>query len=117
MKILVCGGREYAQKAHFEKFMDEQHHVFGFTHVIHGGAPGADTLADTWARSRGVQTVVCHANWGKQGNAAGPIRNRRMAELLPDMVLAFPGGAGTANMIKTAEERGLHVRHVTGEGM
>lgn len=112
-KVLICGGRDYRDKRAFDTFMDSQHHVYAFTHVIHGGAPGADTLADEWALSRGVQAIRCPANWDKHGKSAGPIRNRRMAELLPDWLYAFPGGRGTANMIATAKERGIDVMEVS----
>jgi len=113
-KILVCGGRDYADRAFLEKFLDNQHGVFAFTHVIHGDAPGADKLAHHWALSRGVQAIACPANWAAHGRKAGPLRNRRMAELLPDWVYAFPGGAGTASMVKIAQERGIDVMYPAG---
>ena len=50
------------------------------------------------------------ANWKKHGRAAGPIRNKQMLEeAKPDLVIAFPGGAGTANMVKQAREAGVKV--------
>lgn len=51
------------------------------------------------------------ADWEKHGRAAGPIRNEKMLIVgTPDMVLAFPGGRGTADMIRKAEAAGLPVR-------
>jgi len=44
------------------------------------------------------------ADWGKYSKSAGYIRNKQMlAEGKPDLVVAFPGGKGTANMVKLAK--------------
>ena len=84
-------------------------HKFTFR-VIHGGALGADTASGEWAKSEGVKVTSYPANWKKHGKAAGPIRNRQMIEEgKPDIVVALPGGRGTANMIAQAEERGIPV--------
>jgi len=41
-------------------------------------------------------------------NAAGPIRNQWMLKYgKPDLVLALPGGAGTASMIDLASKAGV----------
>lgn len=70
---------------------------------------GADSLAGQWARERGVQEVACPANWDKYGRRAGALRNRAMADLGPDKVIAFPGGIGTNMMVEMAEEYGIPV--------
>ena len=45
------------------------------------------------------------ADWAKHGKAAGPIRNAEMlTEFLPDYIVAFPGGKGTADMLRKAEK-------------
>jgi hypothetical protein len=50
------------------------------------------------------------ADWDANGKAAGPLRNQRMLEAFnPDMVLAFPGGRGTADMVRKAKRRGVKV--------
>lgn len=126
--VLVCGGRTYgcetdddnqftpkalAQRQKLGEVLTELHDRNCFTHLIEGGAHGADALASQWATLRGIQTVTCRAGWDLLGNAAGYIRNKRMAELEPDLVVAFPGGRGTANMVQLAKERGIPVHEVT----
>jgi len=82
--------------------------------VIHGAAPGADTLAGRWAELRRVPVEAFPADWEKHGRAAGPIRNAPMlAEGKPDLVVAFPGGRGTANMCKQARAAGVKVVEVS----
>jgi hypothetical protein len=112
IKILVCGGRKYGNKAFMWQWLDLLSHSNTISHVITGGAPGADTLADAWAEDRCIQPVVCRALWKQQGTAAGPIRNRAMAELKPNLVLAFPGGNGTASMCAIARANKIQVLEV-----
>jgi hypothetical protein len=78
--------------------------------IIHGAAPGADTLAGQWAADKGIPVEAFPADWEKHGRAAGPIRNKQMLDDgKPDLVVAFPGGWGTANMCKQAREAGVRV--------
>ena len=85
--------------------------------IIEGGAKGADTLAWKWARhflGKGSEySVQFRARWDMHGKAAGPIRNKQMLdEGKPDLVISFPGGRGTANMIKQAKAAGVEVMEV-----
>jgi hypothetical protein len=113
MKVLVTGGRGYADREHLFAVLDDIHADSHISHLVHGAANGADTLAGQWARERGVQEVVCPANWNKHGRRAGALRNRAMANLEPDLVVAFPGGVGTDMMVEMAEEVGIRVQHAT----
>ncbi len=90
------------------------------TMVITGGATGVDAQAKDWALLRGIQTVTLEANWKHHGKSAGPIRNRNIAETLKWLeggaggqkveLIAFPGGAGTRNMIRAAQSMNVTVR-------
>src|SRR5216684_4086692 len=71
-----------------------------------GGATGADQFAMEWAATKPeIKRYVCHADWETHGRAAGPIRNEKMLTWKPDLVVAFPGGVGTADMVRRAEVR------------
>lgn len=77
---------------------------------------GADRWAEEWALSHSVYLKIFPAQWGKYGKAAGPIRNKIMAEYLAKKVLvqdkivtAFPGDNGTENMIKCAYAHALPI--------
>lgn len=111
MKVLVCGGREFTDKNWLYEVLDRYKELYEITHIIHGGARGADELSGYYARERGIQEVLCPANWDRHGKAAGILRNLSMAELLSecDIVIAFPGGRGTEHMVKTALNKGLTV--------
>jgi hypothetical protein len=78
--------------------------------IVSGGARGVDSLGERFAKENGFQLTVFPADWKSYGRAAGPIRNKQMAEYA-DYLLAFvaPGSRGTKNMITVAEKLGLGV--------
>ncbi len=112
MKVLVCGGRDFANVVLLEETLNALHAVLGFTVLIHGDARGADRMAGRWAHKHGIQEVICRANWDFHGNKAGPLRNRAMLKLDPSIVVAFPGGTGTNDMIAAARMAGVRTHLV-----
>lgn len=110
MRVLVCGGREFAGRNWLFATLDLTHRMIGIMHVIHGAARGADSLAGEWARARGVPELRFPAEWNRHGRAAGPLRNQRMLEEgFPNLVIAFPGGTGTKDMVTRARAAGVTV--------
>lgn len=117
MKVLVCGGRDWTDYETLSSTLDELHEKLKFTLLIHGGALGADYLADIWAKNRMIPTKAYPADWKKFGTRAGPIRNKQMlVEGRPDVCVAFPGGRGTADMKKKCLKNGTEVYEV-GESL
>lgn len=115
MKVLVCGGRDYADYDKVSDVLDtlDEDTQGNVTTIIHGDSRGADSLAGEWARRAGAQEVKCPANWVIWDRAAGPIRNQAMLELGPDLVVAFPGGAGTRDMVRKARAASVDVLEIT----
>jgi hypothetical protein len=113
MRVLVCGGREFVDARLLNRTLDELHASTPITLLIHGMARGADMLADEWAWSRQVRTKKFPADWIRFKNRAGPIRNKQMlVEAKPELVVAFKGGAGTADMVTQARGAGVEVREI-----
>lgn len=124
--VLVCGGREFADRSLVDATLDKVLAKYGDALVIVTGAQrklvdghyvGADYLAEEWAKSREVPYMGYPARWTKLGKSAGPERNRRMRdEAMPDAGVAFPStGTGTANMVSLLEEAGIPVWKVWTE--
>lgn len=110
MRILVCGGRNFWQPSKVNRALAHLHATRGITLLIHGAAPGADKLADDWAKAAGVERLPFPADWAGLGKRAGPVRNQQMLdEGAPDAVVAFPGGDGTRDMVRRAKACGLRV--------
>ena len=105
MYLIIAGGRDYELTEDDYLWLDE---IPDVTHVIEGGAKGADRGGRLWAIYRGLPYHTEPADWENYGNAAGPRRNRKMAEMA-DALAVFPGGRGSASMKKIALEMGLKV--------
>lgn len=104
--ILVCGGRDYDNMGKVREVLDELNPSL----VIHGAARGADQLAQHWCDYNHVDFLQFPADWKRHGKAAGPLRNAKMLRYgKPGLVVAFPGGRGTANMVKLALEADVPV--------
>jgi hypothetical protein len=113
MRLLVCGGRNFTDRIRVWQTLDALHVRDRIAVLIHSNATGADTLAKRWAEARRVWHLPFAADWQTHGDLAGPIRNRRMLEEgKPDLVLAFPGGRGTRNMVMQARRAGVPVEEI-----
>ncbi len=90
--------------------------------LLHGGARGADVAIGRAAQQLGWSALVMPAQWERHGRAAGPIRNRELLEqaiakavahtspgsLASVLVVAFPGGPGTASLVREARRMASH---------
>lgn len=107
--VLVCGGRDYANRAAVWAALDSvaSYHP-GFA-LVQGGARGADALARAWAAAHGHPCFTADAHWDYYGRGrAGPLRNGWMLTFMrPDFVLHFPGGSGTTDMVRRARKMGV----------
>jgi hypothetical protein len=111
MRVLVCGGRDFSDCGAVFDVLDELARTESVDCLIEGDARGADRIAGAWAKRRRVDLRLFPANWTKYGNRAGPIRNQQMLdEGQPDLVIAFPGGRGTDDMVRRATAAGVNVQ-------
>lgn len=77
--------------------------------LVHGDAPGADRLAACTWRRLGGQAEAHRARWSTEGRAAGVLRNQRMLDSGLDLLVAFPGGRGTADMTERCRVAGVPI--------
>ena len=122
-KVLICGGRDF-----YEEFTQEEAETYIHEALsslpeppekedvifISGMARGADQIPIKMKQSDpdwgGVEEY--HADWGKYGKKAGPLRNIHMLEEgKPDLVVAFPtkSSRGTYHMIDISRKAGVQV--------
>jgi hypothetical protein len=104
MRLLVCGGRNHTDRTGVWAVLTLAQPIV----LMHGGAAGADTFAREWweAQSdawRMDRDMLVFPYDRRLGRAGGPVRNQMMLDVgRPDCVIAFKGGAGTADMVKRA---------------
>jgi hypothetical protein len=128
MKILVCGGRDYSDKElifktlydlcikHSKFYNPDDNWLPSDIKIIAGGAAGADRIAISFAIQHYTQYKEYPAQWQKYGRAAGPMRNQQMLDKEhPDLVVAFPGGRGTTDMISRAKKAGIKVMEIEND--
>jgi hypothetical protein len=120
VRILVTGSRDWDDWCTISEALSETARRLwsgGNPHqalvtVIHGGARGADLIADAEASLRGWQVAVYRADWQKHGKPAGFIRNQEMVDAGADICLAFikNGSRGATDCAARAERAGIPVR-------
>lgn len=94
--------------------------------VVHGGARGADTLADDFVlrsalfmtgKGYRLRSEKHRADWNKYNKAAGPIRNQEMVDLGADICLKFikhgAANTGTTDCARRAAKAGIEIMEFT----
>ncbi len=101
-KMTITGSRNYADYAQLVKECDLFIEQFKLERVIvvSGGAKGADTLAERYARERQYAFELFKPDWFRYGNTAGMRRNNDMARVATHGVMFWNGySKGTKHMI------------------
>lgn len=108
VKVVVCGSRFWLNQDIIRKRLLE---LQSNTIVIEGGCGGADLLARNIALDIGLEVVEFPAAWKKYDKAAGPIRNIKMLDTKPSLVIAFHddlnSSKGTKHIVTEARKRGI----------
>jgi hypothetical protein len=107
MKTAIVGSRTFRDYARLTMAMEGME----VTTVISGGASGADTLAERWARDNQKPLLIIPADWALHGKKAGMIRNAAIVQQA-DIVIALWDGQspGTRATIRMAGKAGKPVR-------
>jgi hypothetical protein len=118
MKVIIAGSRILKKYDTVKEAIEKS--GFEITEVVSGGnrshdpvthlCYGADYYGECWAEENKVPVKRFPPNWDLYGKAAGPIRNREMAEYA-DAVIAIRinKSRGTSNMIEEAQKKNLKI--------
>jgi hypothetical protein len=108
MKLIIAGSRdmEFSElilndisRSIFPGLIDEA------TEIVSGMASGIDQVGVDYSKIHDIKLKRCYANWDKHGRAAGPIRNKEMAEYADALLLIWDGQSkGSSNMKKEMEK-------------
>ena len=118
-RIVIAGCRNYTNYEEAEKYIDfcvsklcKQHTLV----ILSGGYRGADALGEQYAIAHGYAIERYPADWATLGKAAGPIRNRKMAEAA-DYIICFwdEKSKGTKSMIDCARKakKPIRIKRIT----
>ena len=108
LRVIIAGGRDIHDYNLVKEAIAECQ--FPIATVVSGGAKGVDAMGEQYAEEMNLKLNIYPADWETHGRAAGPIRNRKMAENADALIAIWDGKSrGTKNMIETATKLGLLV--------
>ena len=107
--VAITGGKDVADPAQVIDMLDRTRAKHADMVLVHGGGPGVERIAASWAERNGVHQVVCKPDWDRHGRAAPFRRNEELLNVLPKGVLAFPGSGITENLVDRARQLGIPV--------
>ncbi len=110
--VAIAGGKDVADPGAVIRMLDKTRAKHADMVLVHGGGPGVEKIAASWAERNGVHQVVCKPDWDRHGRAAPFRRNDELLNLLPKGVIAFPGGGITENLVDKARSLGIPVCRV-----
>ena len=110
--VAITGGKSVADADAVWNTLDLAKSKYGDMVLLHGGGPGVEKIAASWASARGVDQVVCRPDWSAHGKAAPFRRNDELLNLLPKGVIAFPGSGITGNLVDKAKQLGIPVMNI-----
>ena len=88
--VAFTGGKDFGDVTAIWHSLDSIKIKYEDMVLLHGGGPGAEKIAASWAEKNGVHQVVCKPNWDRDGKAAPFRRNDVLLNFLPKGLLAFP---------------------------
>ena len=110
--IAITGGKTVSDADAVWSTLDRTREKYGDMVLLHGGGPGVEKIAASWAEARGVNQVICRPDWNAHGKAAPFRRNDDLLNFLPKGVIAFPGSGITGNLVDKARQLGIPVMSV-----
>ena len=114
-KIIISGSRHFSDYTLLKSVCNCLLKPYRNIQIVYGGANGADTLASQYAREMNHSLKLFSPNWNKYSRAAGPIRNKQMAEYSDGCIAFWDGKSpGTKHMISQAKKYNItvHVQYI-----
>ena len=94
--VAITGGKDIANPAAVIERLDKARAKYADIILVHGGGPGVEKIAASWAERNGVHQIVCKPDWGRHGRAAPFRRNDDLLNLL----IAFPALVDKARQLE-----------------
>jgi hypothetical protein len=110
MKLAVVGSREFhnyeALKSILDPFRDK------IDMIVSGGARGADTVAQRYAKENGLSILIHYPDYKKYGRKKAPaMRNLKIADDAERMIaIPFKRSVGTWHAIRAMQKLGKPVQ-------
>jgi ribonuclease HI len=106
IKLAVIGSRSFTEYELLDKTLKEIDAKTPISLIISGGAVGADSFANQWAKENGKSILIIYPEWNKNGafdKGAGFKRNFKVVEACDEVIAFTNGSQGTAHSIEAAK--------------
>ncbi|MCP3929400.1 MAG: DUF2493 domain-containing protein [Bacteroidetes bacterium] len=87
MKVAITGSRQFKNYELFKKIMEQ--YAIDATHIISGGAKGADHLAERYAKENGLLLTVIRPDYQSYSSKYAPLQRNSKIVQQADLVIAF----------------------------
>ena len=106
-KLAIVGSRTFNDYDKMKSFIIENFNLNEITHIVSGGARGADSLGEQFAKEYNKELIVFNAEWDKYGKSAGFKRNVDIINECDCCVAFWDGNSkGTKHDIDLCEKAG-----------
>lgn len=108
-KVIIAGSRDFNNYEYLKQKCDTLLENKRKTHeiiIVSGGAKGADTLGERYAKERGYKILIFQPQWKTYGRSAGIRRNNQMADAAQAAIIFWDGSSkGSKNMADCMKSR------------
>lgn len=106
MRLAVVGSRGFDDYEYLAELLDTIHVFSSVTLVVSGGADGADSLAERWAKENNIETLIIKPDWEQYGKRAGYVRNIEIWDNSDEGIAFWDGQSkGTAHSFEIAKKQ------------
>ena len=106
MKLAIVGSRTFNDYNLLVEFIEKNYDIDEITHIVSGGARGADSLGERFAEEFDKEKIIFPAEWKKYGKSAGFKRNVDIIENCDECVCFWDGEShGTKHDIELCKEK------------
>jgi hypothetical protein len=116
MKVIIAGSRHIRlDLSHIDEIVAAS--GFKITEVVSSDCGGVANDGEFWGVIRKLRTNKFAADWPNYGKAAGPLRNRQMADYADSLIAVWDGKSpDTKNMIDHMRRRKkpVYIHYIRG---
>ena len=102
MRVAVCGGKEFMAKYLIGSVLLSLHRNSHISELLIGNCRGVDAIVAKWAERTGIPVSYYNSDWLAYGADADDVRNQILLAECPDIIVLFPGGKRTHDLLNKA---------------
>jgi hypothetical protein len=106
MKLVVIGSRGFNNYELLFQTLEKINESGNIELIVSGGAAGADSLAERYAKERNIPILIIKPEWELYGKSAGFVRNEKLWDAATQGIAFWDGQSkGTAHSFQIAKKQ------------